>query len=278
MKTTIEKLGDFVGAVLAPFIGLGSFVRGARLFHPEGIVFQGTVKPLASQPRLAEVGARLEGPALIRLSSGWWRGGREWPDVLGIAIRFRSSETVTEVPAPGDQDLLVATFRRLWTLPFAPLSTEQHDFLANDYFGAAPFDVEGLGRVYLRLSHPRPVPDRPTGTHTRVERLLEAAAQHQAVFHLDARRIGRRLWWPIAEVALTEQVQIDQEALRYSPFRVGRGIRPRGFVHAIRRRTYRISQAARALHAQHETPATPPTPSRGDGVHTPKPRRPERHA
>jgi hypothetical protein len=40
--------------------------------------------------------------------------------------------------------------------------------------------------------------------------------------------------------------RLDREALRFDPFRSGRGVRPVGFVHSMREGTYLASQAARA--------------------------------
>jgi hypothetical protein len=43
-------------------------------------------------------------------------------------------------------------------------------------------------------------------------------------------------------------VELDQEALRFDPFRDGRGITPVGFVHSMRKLTYLASQRARPHH------------------------------
>ncbi|MEO8183439.1 MAG: hypothetical protein ABI895_31785 [Deltaproteobacteria bacterium] len=44
-------------------------------------------------------------------------------------------------------------------------------------------------------------------------------------------------------------LDLDQEALRFDPFRAGRGVTPVGFVHALRRATYLASQRARPARA-----------------------------
>ena len=100
-------------------------------------MYSGRVEALAGPyPGLAR---RLEGAALIRLSTAWWRGGKEWIDALGLAMRLGREPSVEA--HEGDQDLLFATIRRPWTTLLAPLTTEQHDFLANDYYAVSPFDV-----------------------------------------------------------------------------------------------------------------------------------------
>lgn len=237
-----EKLGEAVGRLLAPLTGVVSAARHARMFHPHGRVYRADVTPVAGT--LADVGRRLAGPALVRLSTAWWKGGRELPDALGIAMRFRASDAVSAEPEPGDQDLLLATIRRPWRTPLSPLSTNVHDFLANDYYGVSPFEVAGVGRARLRA-----VPRRDgRRIGSREERLAQAVAEGRGVFTLELSQGGGD-WIRLAEVKLLDAVPVDQEALRFSPFRSGRGIEPRGFVHAIRRATYASSQVARPAHA-----------------------------
>jgi hypothetical protein len=227
----LERLGKLTGFLLAPWTGAVSALRHARMFHPEGTVWQARVTALRGP--FGELARRLEGEALVRLSTAWWRGGKEWIDVLGIAVRI------------GPQDLLFATIQHPWTMLLAPATTEQHDFLANDYFAVSPFDVDGVGRCKLRLVSPR-----PRGLHgDREERLQEAVARGQAALRLEVKRLsGSEGWQPVAEIALAEPARVDQEALRFSPFRNGRGITPRGFVNMLRRGTYALSQLARPAH------------------------------
>lgn len=52
-------------------------------------------------------------------------------------------------------------------------------------------------------------------------------------------------WEPVARIALLEPAHLDQERLRFSPFRDGKGISPRGFVHGLRRAPYLLSRIAR---------------------------------
>jgi hypothetical protein len=232
-----EGVGRLVGWLMAPITGGVSAARRARMFHPDGKIYRAEVTR-ARDTKWPEVAARLEGPALVRLSSAWWRGGKELPDALGVALRFaRSSSGLTE----GDQDLLLATIRTPWTTPFAPLRTHVHDFLMNDYYGVSPFDVEGVGRVKLRLVAPR----QSCEGASREERLQRAVDDDRAVFLLEARPRDRHGYQSLVEVRLVEAIELDQETLRFSPFRDGRGLRPRGFVHALRRGAYAASQHAR---------------------------------
>lgn len=106
----------------------------------------------------------------------------------------------------------------------------------------SPFDVPGVGRGYLRLR-----PTSPSGARgqPRAERLREAVARGDASMQFEVRRAWHRRWVPAALVTLRAPVAIDQDRLRFWPFRAGRGVVPRGAVHALRRGAYTLSQWAR---------------------------------
>ena len=193
--TPSETIGTLAGWLLAPITGAVSAVRRARMFHPDGVIYRARVEPLADTP-WPEVAARLAGPALVRASSAWWRGGRELPDALGVSIRFRDSDAPSAEPAPGDQDLLLATIRHPWTMPFAPLSTNVRNFLDNDYYGVSPFAVEGAGTAYLRAVSSRAY----AAGGDRRERLARAVADGNAWLRLEARVDGSRTWQPIVVI------------------------------------------------------------------------------
>jgi hypothetical protein len=165
-----EQLGKLGGWALAPVTGAVAALRRSRMFHPDGVVVRAEVEPVAQSGNLRKLAARLQGPALARLSSAWWKGRKEWPDDLGFALRFRSSTAISEDPEPGDQDLLFATIQSPWTTVLAALTTHVHDFLDNDYFAVSPFWVEGVGSLKWRLRSSRP---EPRGD-TRVARLMAA--------------------------------------------------------------------------------------------------------
>ncbi len=239
-------LGRAAGWAAAPFFGAVSFARRARTFHPRGPVFHADVSLHATVPaHLRALGERLSGPALVRFSGALWKHAESIPDVLGCAIRARRTKEETAEPAVDDQDLLFATIRRPWTMPFSPLTTKQHDYLANDYFAVSPFDV-GLGyQVYLRLH-----PERCSSTRegSRGDRLARAVMRGEARLVLEAAKKPFGPWAPVAAVVLERDADVDGEALRYRPFRDGRGVRPRGFVHALRKAVYPASQSARPDH------------------------------
>ncbi|AUX19943.1 hypothetical protein SOCEGT47_003980 [Sorangium cellulosum] len=243
-----EVIGRVIGGALSPLVLGGSFLRAARLFHPDGVVYCAGVKALAVEGEVGALAQRLAGPALVRLSGGmWrWRGGKgeRRPDVLGISMRFRASEEITPLVSPGDQDLLFVSARRFALLPVALFTTNRRDFLANDYYAQLPFDVAGLGRAEFRL-----IPMRAaTVGQNRRERLECAAAAGLALLRLEVRRRGlRKRWMAVADVVLYEAVDVDQKALHFSPFHAGRGIVPRGLLQATRRPTYAAGYLGRLL-------------------------------
>ena len=241
-----EKFGMAVGACMAPITAALSRARRARMFHPDGLVFQANVEPCTLNPQLLPIARRLSGIALVRFSSALWRGGRAWPDVLGAAIRFGWVGLTPEQP---QQDLLLATIRYPWTMPFAPLATNFLSFLWNHYHAVSPFEVAEVGRIKLRLRSPR-LWNR--GAKSRDAHLRDVTAEGRGRFELQLRRLDvtplARHWQPLARVTLIRESDIDQAALRFSPFRAGAGIKPVGFVHALRLAAYAASQDARPDH------------------------------
>ncbi|WP_437590498.1 hypothetical protein [Sorangium sp. So ce1000] len=251
----LEAVGRVIGGALSPLALGGSFIRRARLFHPDGVVYCAGVKALATEGEVGALAQRLAGPALVRFSGAtWrWRGGKgeRRPDVLGVAVRFRTSEEVTPVASAGDQDLIFVSARRLSTLLFAMFTTKRHDFLDNDYYALARFDVAGFGRAEFRL-----VPLRAAAAEgNRREKLERAAAAGLALMRLEARRRGARArWMAVADIELYEPVDIDQRALRFNPFQTGKGIVPRGLIQATRRAVYTASYLGRAIGGRERVP------------------------
>jgi hypothetical protein len=239
-----ERAGEKLGDLLAPLIAGVSRARHARMFHPDGRTFTAHVDPLDSA-EFGALGASLAGTALARFSGALWRRGFEHFDVLGVALRFRPTPQVDAIARPGDQDLLLATIISPFTMPFAPFTTNPHDFFANQYWAVSPFEIPSGLRVKFRLSAHPPL---PPARAARERQLLAATEQHRAIWTLEARRTFRLAWTPIATLNLLGIADLDQATLRFSPFNIGKGIVPRGLVHAMRRPTYRASQQARPDH------------------------------
>jgi hypothetical protein len=230
-----ERLGERIGAIWAPAIDRIARARHARMFHPEGIVTGGVIEPVAGD----RLGARFSGPTIARWSGALWKRAEAF-DVLGVALRIRRHDRALDaIAADDDQDLLFATIRSPFTIPLSPLTTRSHDFLANRYYAVSPFEIEPLEHIKLRLT---PV-DPPTDTAGPREVRLEAAlAAGRADLWLEIRPTFMLGYRRIARVRLDRVLSLDQEALRFDPFRDGRGIVPSGLIHAIRRRAYPASR------------------------------------
>lgn len=178
----------------------------------------------------------------------------------------------------GDQDLLLATIKRPWTMPFSPFTTKVHDYLANDYFAVSPFSIPSARtsrnagsrepHVYFRLrplakdpgalvsiepstapiSSLRASPSakiRRSASEQRRRRFERAVANGSAVFTLG---IASGPWGPFTPLVRVQLVSVrlsDPPSVRFDPFRSGRGIEPHGFVHALRRSAYKASQRGR---------------------------------
>jgi hypothetical protein len=211
------------------------------MFHPDGVVYGARVTACNDAHELAPLAQRLCGGAWLRFSSALWRG-HEWPDVLGVAVRF-----LADGHAPGsEQDLLLATIRFPWTMPLAPLATNFRSFLWNHYHAVSPFEVDGSGPLKLRLRSPR---RHNASSSPRAEHLRREAADGRAVFELQVRHLDvsllARHWSSLVRIELVAPLEVDQMGLRFSPFHTGRGIKPIGFVHALRAGAYAASQEAR---------------------------------
>jgi hypothetical protein len=74
-----------------------------------------------------------------------------------------------------------------------------------------------------------------------------AVANNTAGFRLELRRGSIGPWSPVATITLERAAEVADEQLRFSAFHTGRGLVPRGFVHAMRRPTYALSQRGRRL-------------------------------
>lgn len=244
-ESWFERLGLVAGRLLAPITFTTSRIRQARMFHPDGVTYQARVETCGATRELYALGQRLSGDAIVRLSSAWWRG-KQWPDVLGLALRFQTPGAQPLAPGASDQDLLLATVRFPWTTPFAPLATRFGSFLWNHYHAVSPFDVPELGKVKLRLRSPRL---ENSGPLSRAQHLQRAVFEGRAQWILEVRRMKRlallRHWEPVAALTLTRAIDVDQAALRFSPFRTGRDLKPVGFVHYLRVAAYAASQRGR---------------------------------
>ncbi len=242
-RKTRETVGFAGGYALGLLTGSVSFLRQSRMFHPNGITFLGRVKNLSDDQVFPPY-------VLLRLSSAWWKT-KEWKDVLGIALRFSESPEFSPTPRSHDQDLLFATIRYPWTMPFAPLSTKVDDFLANEYFAVTPFNMRLNSRKALLKFKLVPKQVSPDG-HGRAKRFEKAVSQNLAAFDLDYLDLNDRRsgWHALARIEVLNPLNLNQALLKFNPFRTGLGIHPRGLVHFLRIGAYALSQRMRPDHAE----------------------------
>jgi hypothetical protein len=237
-----DQLGDAIGRWLSPVVATLSSLRRARMFHPDGALYEAQLEATANSGPYAELAHRLGRTVLVRVSPALWRDGRERFEVLGIALRFHRGARLSTRVAPTDQDLLLATIASPLTMALSPFTTNAHDFLANRYYAVSPFAFGGDHRIQIRMT---PIA-HAVGDGPRAGRLATAVAAHEAAFRIEVRPTLTLRWQPIATLKLVRPLDLDQAALRFDPFQAGEGLNPVGTIHAIRRAVYAASQRARA--------------------------------
>jgi len=227
-------LGALVAAVFAGLpIFLISLLRGARAFHPSGTVCRAELTALDG-----DVGKRLDGAAMVRLSGASSDENSTSPNILGMAIKLGT-----------DQDLPVATFESFIKTAEGRKHTDVADYLRNEFASVSPWRVRGLGVIWFRAI-PDPAAKAAVKTGTRVERLDTDIAAGRARFTLEARSApgpDGAVRTRLAELRLVERLPQDDRAFRISMFRTGRGLVPTGFRNGVRAVVYPISQLARRL-------------------------------
>jgi hypothetical protein len=216
-----------------------SRLRGARIFHPRGVGYNGTL-------RIEPTGHRYEGvpllerpgehPAIFRFSRG--AGLPEpLPDVLGLALRLPDVHgrgrhqdflLVTSVDAPLLHHLLLPGIG---------------GFSGQSFSSVLPYRVGGN----LRLVGAQPTGRRLGGDRGALRGLTEAADRGDLNFRLVLASIRGR-WSPVGELHVAERLSNEEaEELAFTPWNSGGGIRPTGPLMGVRRGAYRGSQRARGL-------------------------------
>lgn len=211
----------------APF-AVASRLRGARIFHPRGVVVSATWDPdPAVLPGAPLTAAPLQ--ALVRVSHAIGFPP-DVPDILGVAIR------ALDAHGPGrHQDLLFASSgtgpvsRHLLRPATSVTRTTMSTLL--------PYDVAGIGRHPL-CAHAVGA-DRPV-TYPEV-------VQDPGTMLPDFEVV---VWAPrparLAVVRTHEHVDpAAGEHLRFDPWNTGSELRPAGLVNRLRRPTYAASQRGR---------------------------------
>jgi hypothetical protein len=210
------------GRLAAGALGLASLIRRRRIFHPDGIAFEGS---LHVDPHELQ-GARLldepgEHRCVLRISRGVGLPDGK-PDVLGVAVRVEGQDllfaTVLASEGPGRHVLAPAR-----SFADRPLST------------ILPYRTRD-GLIVLTLQAREP--------DARGLQTLEASAKAAEAGRLTfALRAGSA---PIGHLSATRRLSAEEsEALRFNPFNAADDLQPAGGINALRRRAYKASQAAR---------------------------------
>src|SRR5215472_16933488 len=261
---------------VAGFFGFVSGVlRNARTFHPDGRVFRGTVRSLEpNDADLALAAQQLQGLVIMRIGMGMVkRGVPRWlanriPDAPSIALRFFTPSHADEIRLQGhsgeDLDMLcTAGGDRLWKLIWnlatggRKYGLHQFDYFRNVYHSDVPYKIAG-GKtdVWIRL-----IPAARTDSSVETpydgagrERALTSAAANHALIRIEVQRTqdAGEPFTPIAEIRFEDEIDIDQEALHFTPVE-GRGFQPHGFFTDLRRSVYPESVHSRPATQQERT-------------------------
>jgi hypothetical protein len=169
---------------------------------------------------------------IVRLSRG--AGVPEpLPDILGLAVRIEDAHG-----AGAHQDLLMVTS---WGSPvLRHVLLPVRDFAHERWSGVLPYRIGGRSM----LIGARRV-DASGRSYVGLDDLSHEAAGAGLRFTLEIAPITGR-WQPVGEIVLGTPVSPDlADALRFNAANTGGGIDPAGVLQAMRRRAYRMSQAAR---------------------------------
>lgn len=234
------RLGDRVvdavaGPVTAAVTGLGSALRGARMFHPRGRAFHATVR-VDGDPRLSD--SVLGGPGEYRAVARFSRGTgfpEPWPDMLGMAVRLYLPGDAQE---DGRQDLLL-----LSSLPAVGVRNliVFRPGYGSSFYSSIDRLSAGGGTVVLGARA------RFDGAPEPLPRLAElAAARDRVRFEFVTASLAGDWSQPVASLTLGAELPAQESLpLRFSPFHRAGGIEPVGAVNTLRRLGYAGSQAGR---------------------------------
>lgn len=218
------------GAASSVVFGLASFVRRARVFHPDGVAFSATVD---IEGGLGSV-AKGRHDAVVRFSRG--AGLPEsLPDILGLAIRL------VDVHGPGlHQDLLLVTSGSRPGLRHALVPGRS--FGHGRWSSLLPYEIAGRRRVVFGARPATPALDRAR----RLDDLRGIVADGAAVrFVLEVAETSGG-WDEVGTLTIARVLTEDEnEALRFNPANTGGGIAPIGVLQTVRRRAYLGSQRGR---------------------------------
>jgi hypothetical protein len=223
-------------AVAVPF-RLGSALRGARVFHPQGFLCRGSWEveqgsPLAPGAAVLRAGARHR--VIARVSRGIGLPERVG-DFFGVAVRL------VDAYGPGrHQDLLINASSGLPVLHHLFLPAPR--WFAQSYSTCLPYRA-GAGLFVIGLLPP---PRRGPGPALAA---MREAVDHGVSFAIAlSSTLGR--WERVGMLRLHEPLGPDAGDVDFDPWNTGGGLTPATWLNRLRREAYRQSRRGRGRPAQ----------------------------
>jgi hypothetical protein len=215
-------------ALAAPF-RVGSALRGARVFHPEGFLCRGSwnieeESELAGSAEVLQPGARNDVIARVSRGAGL---PDALPDFFGIAVRL-----VDAYGPDRHQDLLINASSSLPLLHHLFLPAPR--WFAQSYSTCLPYRAGGSAFLVGLL----PPPDR--GPAPPLAAMRAAIAEGVAFGIALSAPLGR--WSRVGTLRLEQPLPGD---LDFDPWNTGGGLEPATWLNRIRREAYRQSRLAR---------------------------------
>lgn len=229
-------------SVTATAMQLGTSLRSARVFHPEGIAqrVRVTIWPTIGDPAATTLGVPLlDRPGtydgVVRFSRGASLP-EPLPDVLGLAVRIQNAH------GPGeDQDILVGSSLEL---PIGrQLLLPAVGFRGTTLSSVLPYRLGSDSGVFWLGARICDATEAPLVRLSALRRALDAGEATLTLRY--ARRFGA--WRDFADVEFVDDLPDDEaDALAFNvDDNTGGGIEPAGFFQALRRHAYAASQAVR---------------------------------
>jgi len=235
-------LADAAGLAIGAILAGAAFVRRAKPVHPHGDTYRARLVvtgAACAPPASSLLSTPGEHDAIVRFSRSLG-APRPLPDLLGMSIRV-----IDAYGRDRHQDLLLVTSgSRPWLHHvFLPASDVQQ----RPYSSALPYRAGE--RRFIVGALPDADSPRPPG-RDEMHRLARASSTGRLTFGLAVAALGDP-FERVATIHVREPLPDVFEALRFSPFRTGGGLRPSGVVNRMRRTAYPLAQGAwaRAGHA-----------------------------
>lgn len=231
----LERASRVAGVVVGGVLAVVAALRGGKPVHPAGAAFEARLRVAGAgaAPHAATLLSRpREHRAVVRFSRSLGLP-RSMADLLGISIRIVDAYGVGR-----HQDFLVVSSADIPVLHRVFLPAR--DLQQRPYSSSLPYRAGG--EVFLVGVLPRADSPRPAG-RDELDRVRRAAATGELRFDLATAAPNGR-FRAVAELHICAPLPAEADALRFNPFNSGGGLRPAGFLNAMRRHAYPLSQAA----------------------------------